>query len=376
MNYLDDPNIAKFITEHKIEIVDIRSQPFLDNDIYYEKKEKGWEILIYPRVNLTDVGYYLILVALSSILRRTKPWYSFPESKRFQTDVYNYLSKNLKPASFWQEVFANEFWGIGNCFHYAFELKFLVDNEYLFLYDLRKLTSYLSKNFVTVKVAAEFLASMAVLRLSGGDVSFLYEEIIANKRYDMLKTVDTFEHALNNNGFEYEHVKRVFDEFFPELQQDERAIEQMAKISEKVLGPRNEANIDYDIALSFAGEDRVIAEKIAESLLQNGVKVFYDKYEQANLWGKDLYSHLNDVYSKRARYCVILISKNYAKKQWTNHERKAAQSKALMENREYILPLRLDDTEISGLAPTIGYVDLRNISLEDVVHLLLQKLNS
>lgn len=47
---------------------------------------------------------------------------------------------------------------------------------------------------------------------------------------------------------------------------------------------------DYDVAISFAGEQRREAEAIAKCLTDSGVKVFYDKYEQANLWGKDLMS--------------------------------------------------------------------------------------
>ena len=36
----------------------------------------------------------------------------------------------------------------------------------------------------------------------------------------------------------------------------------------------------YTIALSFAGSERKLAEKIANGLQDKGVKVFYDKFEQ------------------------------------------------------------------------------------------------
>lgn len=39
----------------------------------------------------------------------------------------------------------------------------------------------------------------------------------------------------------------------------------------------------YDVALSFAGEDRHHAEKLAKILKSRGYRVFYDKYEQATL---------------------------------------------------------------------------------------------
>ena len=131
----------------------------------------------------------------------------------------------------------------------------------------------------------------------------------------------------------------------------------------------------YDIALSFAGEDRDYVEKVAFHLKSFGVRVFYDKYEQVNLWGKDLYSHLSDIYHKRAQYTVIFISAHYKDKLWTNHERESAQARAFREKQEYILPARFDDTEVPGILPTTGYVDLRSYAPRDFALLLRKKLN-
>jgi hypothetical protein len=131
---------------------------------------------------------------------------------------------------------------------------------------------------------------------------------------------------------------------------------------------------DYDVAVSFAGEDRQTAEKFAEILRAHGLKVFYDNWEQANLWGRDLYEHLDEVYAKKARYCVMFLSEAYARKAWTNHERKSAQTRAFQENEEYFLPLRLDDTAIPGIRATLGYLDLRKIKVEEVAQLAIQKI--
>jgi hypothetical protein len=76
----------------------------------------------------------------------------------------------------------------------------------------------------------------------------------------------------------------------------------------------------YDVALSFAGEDRSVAEALAQALRDSGARVFYDRYEQATLWGKDLYQHLQTVYRDTARYCVVFVSAAYARKLWTRHE--------------------------------------------------------
>jgi len=136
-----------------------------------------------------------------------------------------------------------------------------------------------------------------------------------------------------------------------------------------------EGKIEYDIVLSFAGEDRQYAEALAKALKTKGVSVFYDDFEKSKLWGEDLYTYLAELYSKRAKYCVMFLSKHYAGKSWTNHERKAAQSRAFSENRAYILPIRLDETVIPGISETIGYVAWNYEGVENITQYVLEKLN-
>lgn len=130
----------------------------------------------------------------------------------------------------------------------------------------------------------------------------------------------------------------------------------------------------YDVALSFAGEDRAYVEEVAAALKARGVKVFYDAYEKANMWGKNLVEHLADVYQKRSRFVVMFISKHYVEKAWPTHERRHAQARALVAKEEYILPARFDDTEVPGMTTTVGYVDLRGLPAETLTDLIMAKL--
>jgi len=130
----------------------------------------------------------------------------------------------------------------------------------------------------------------------------------------------------------------------------------------------------YDVALSFAGEDRTYVEGVAHYLKENGVEVFYDRFEEIDLWGKDLPEHLDMVYRTGAQYCVMFISRHYAEKVWTNHERKSALDAALHARREYILPVRLDETELPGVRPTVGYVKAAGKSPEEMGAMILKKL--
>jgi hypothetical protein len=132
----------------------------------------------------------------------------------------------------------------------------------------------------------------------------------------------------------------------------------------------------HDVAISFAGEDRPVAAEIALGLVLKGLNVFYDEYVEADLWGKDLYVHLTKTYRDDSKFCLILVSDSYLIKQWTNHERRAAQSRAFSENREYILPLRLDDAQIDGILDTTGYIDFRKKTAEEVVELIVAKVRT
>lgn len=134
-----------------------------------------------------------------------------------------------------------------------------------------------------------------------------------------------------------------------------------------------QSTLEYDVALSFAGEDREYAEELANAL-HGKTKVFYDGFEKAKLWGEDLYVYLSELYAHRARYCVMFLSEHYARKLWTNHERKAAQSRAFRENEAYILPIRLDSTEIPGILETVGYLNWHDEGAEKIASYILQKL--
>ncbi len=133
-------------------------------------------------------------------------------------------------------------------------------------------------------------------------------------------------------------------------------------------------NTKFDIALSFAGEDREYVDKVAILLKHKGISFFYDLFEEEKLWGKNLYDYLSDIYQKQARYTIMFISSPYKKKLWTNHERQAMQSRAFQESQEYILPARFDDTEITGVLPTVGYIDLRVKTPEQFVQIIERKL--
>lgn len=125
---------------------------------------------------------------------------------------------------------------------------------------------------------------------------------------------------------------------------------------------------EYDVCLSFAGEQRQLAEQLA-SVLRNEwtLSVFYDDYHKLKLWGNDLFNYLYDIYSSRSQFCVILFSDEYLKKNWTRHELRAAQSRFLKERSTYVLPVLVEErVELPREFEAISHVSLANTTIADL----------
>lgn len=135
----------------------------------------------------------------------------------------------------------------------------------------------------------------------------------------------------------------------------------------------------YDVALSFAGEDRKYVEEVALFLKKKNIAVFYDYFEEENLWGKNLISYLEEIYTNKSKYCVIFISQYYVQKEWTCYESAAAMVRLLdsnMKQKEYLLPVKFDETKVSGVLSTIGFIDGKKKTPDELGNLIIKKLHT
>jgi hypothetical protein len=114
----------------------------------------------------------------------------------------------------------------------------------------------------------------------------------------------------------------------------------------------------WDVALSFAGAQYGYIEQVAQALQAQGIRCFYDVDEQIDLWGKFLAEELLAIYGEQAATVVVFVSADYAARDWTRLERRAALSRAVRERREYVLPARFDDTPLPGLLADMVAIDL------------------
>ncbi len=127
--------------------------------------------------------------------------------------------------------------------------------------------------------------------------------------------------------------------------------------------------------VSFS-EDEEYVKKVASCLKRKGIKVFFAPFEQVDLWGKDLYTHLDEIYRKKARYSVMFFSNDYVRKVWPSHERRSAQARALEEKQEYLLPVMLDKVDVPGLPLTIGFIDGITHTPTQVCQMIEKKIHS
>ena len=131
----------------------------------------------------------------------------------------------------------------------------------------------------------------------------------------------------------------------------------------------------YDVAISYARSERNLAETLATAVRGEGFVVFYDNFYKEDLWGEELAAKLDNIYRKESRYCVMLISYEYAERMWPVRERQSAQARAIQEKgKAYILPIRVHPVELDGMPPTVGYLDINEHSIDEICSILIEKL--
>ena len=131
---------------------------------------------------------------------------------------------------------------------------------------------------------------------------------------------------------------------------------------------------EFDIGLSFASEQREYVERVAEELNYRGIRVYYDAYDQANLWGRDLGEYFSEVFQDKCHYCIVFASKEYATKMWPTFELENALNKAIKNRKDFILPVRFDQTIIPGIPYTLGYLDAHSHTPVQISQLATKKL--
>ena len=134
------------------------------------------------------------------------------------------------------------------------------------------------------------------------------------------------------------------------------------------------ADAQYQVALSYAGEDRHYVKRVYDYLVEHQVTAFYDRADPTLLWGTHLTEELNRIYEKDSASVVIFSSRAYAAKDWTRHERRSALSKAAHTPGVYVLVAAFDGTKLPGITGDVVNLSLRDFTPEQFGELLVQRL--
>ena len=130
----------------------------------------------------------------------------------------------------------------------------------------------------------------------------------------------------------------------------------------------------YEVAQSFAGAQRGYVEQVAGFLHAKGVAVFYDQFEEVSLWGMDGAEILHEIYSEGASYVVMFVSEDYVARDRPRLEKRAALSRAIRERREFILPVRFDDSVVPGMPSTTIYQSAKEKGPAEIAGMICDKL--
>jgi hypothetical protein len=131
---------------------------------------------------------------------------------------------------------------------------------------------------------------------------------------------------------------------------------------------------EYQVALSFAGAQRDYVRQVSSELAKHAVTPFFDEEHEIHLWGKNLVEEFQRIFMTDSHVVVMFVSKQYAENEWPRHERRSALARALSERREYVLPVRFDDTVLPGLDPSVLYLPLANRPPAQLAREILEKL--
>lgn len=126
-----------------------------------------------------------------------------------------------------------------------------------------------------------------------------------------------------------------------------------------------ESDKEYDVFISHASEDKEdVVRPLAKSLKEKGISVWYDEFELKI--GDNLRRKIDQGLSK-SRFGIVVISRAFIKKGWTNYELDGLMTKAI-SGEQILLPIWHDITkqEVIDYSPSLADKVARNTSQETV----------
>lgn len=118
-------------------------------------------------------------------------------------------------------------------------------------------------------------------------------------------------------------------------------------------------NHEFDIAISFAGENRALAKHLAEQFATLDIPVFYDENFEANYLGMAWSKEFTRIFGSASRYVVCLLDKHHHEKIWPTFEREVFLPRVV---KGEVIPIYLDDTPIRGIPSDVVGIRFMDMS--------------
>ncbi len=135
----------------------------------------------------------------------------------------------------------------------------------------------------------------------------------------------------------------------------------------------NTNGYEYDIAISFATEDVMVATEIAIAFGKRNISFYL--FMNENNTGQNVKKQTWEIYTQKSMFTLAILSENYIQKRLAKEEWEAIQTVHRPENIPYIIPLRLDETPIDGLSRNTIYLEWKENAekIADSIHEMVLK---
>lgn len=125
----------------------------------------------------------------------------------------------------------------------------------------------------------------------------------------------------------------------------------------------------YDIALSYAGEQKAYVSRVCRILKMKGLSVFFADDQQEELTGIDMTTKFYDVFHNQCFLIAAFVSDEYLKKDITMHEATIGKMRSREEKRNCLIPVYFGEARLPDFNPDINYLSAKKPEAEVAYYL-------
>lgn len=129
----------------------------------------------------------------------------------------------------------------------------------------------------------------------------------------------------------------------------------------------------YDVAVSYASEERPYVERVVRYLQMDGLKVFFAPDVQESLIGENMLEVFYPVYKRESMFVAAFVSEAYLKKDYTRQEADIALFRSKEEKRNCLIPIYFGKARLEALNRDINYLSADKQTENAVAYYIKEK---